>query len=158
MNVNSLQANRADISPQVEEERVLEFVDQVLVDSLSIDIAQKHLQPTQSLELTALSIKQKIPQPEYSYQNTFFSKWAVSISETIGTDVISESLGKAQRMTPSQSVKQFAYKQAVLCVSCFIAEELDAYLSNSPDDADRIFSLSEKLEFDREELIQSVRR
>ena len=55
-------------------------------------------------------------------------------------------------MTPSQSVKQFAYKQAVLCVSCFIAEELDAYLSNSPDDAERIFGLAEQLEFDREDL------
>lgn len=144
---------QSDIAPRVEEEQVWEFVDQVLVDCLSLDIARKHLQTTQATELTALSIKQKIPQAKYSYQNTFFSKWSVSISETIGAGVISESLGKAQRMTPSQSVKQFAYKQAVLCVSCFIAEELDAYLSNSPDDAERIFELAEQLEFDREELI-----
>lgn len=158
MNVQSPQAKRPDICPQIEEERVWEFVDQVLIDSLSQDIALEHLRPTQTVELTALSIKQKIPQPEHSYQNTFLSKWSVSIAETVGTDVISESLGKTQRMTPSQSVKQFAYKQAVLCVSCFIAEEIDAYLSNSPDNADRIFSLSEKLEFDREELIQETRR
>jgi hypothetical protein len=153
MNAQTPQTKQSDIAPRVEEEQVWEFVDKVLVDCLSLDIARKHLRTTQTTELTALSIKQKIPQAEYSYQNTFFSKWSVSISETIGADVISESLGKAQRMTPSQSVKQFAYKQAVLCVSCFIAEELDAYLSNSPDNAERIFGLAEQLEFDREDLI-----
>lgn len=153
MNAQTPQTKQSDIAPCIEEEQVWEFVDQVLVDCLSLDIARKHLQTAQTTELTALSIKQKIPQAEYKYQNTFFSKWSVSISETIGANVISESLGKAQRMTPSQSVKQFAYKQAVLCVSCFIAEELDAYLSNSPDNAKRIFSLAEELEFDREDIV-----
>lgn len=158
MNAQLPQTKDPDICPQIKEERVWEFVDQVLVDSLSQDIAREHLRPRQNIELTALNIKQKIPQPEHSYQNTFFSKWSVSIVETVGADVISENLGITQRMTLSQSVKQLAYQQAVLCVSCFIAEELDAYLSSSPDNAHRIVSLSEKLEFDREELMQETRR
>ncbi|KZX46197.1 hypothetical protein AV929_15605 [Haloarcula sp. K1] len=158
MNVQSPQTKRPDIRSEIEEERVWNFVDRVLVDSLSREIAQKHLRPTQTVELTALSLKQMIPQPEHCYQNTFLSNWSVSIAETVGTDVISESLEKTQRMTPSKSVKQFSYKQAVLCISCFIAKELDAYLSNSPDDANRIFSLAEDIKFSRQELIQEAHR
>lgn len=153
MNVSIPENNRSDVTAELGEERVWEFIDQILTDSLTRKIAKQHLAEGRNIELTALNIKQKLPQPDRDYQNTFLSKWSVSISQVIGTDIISPRLGRTQRPLPSQSVAQFAYKQAVLCLSCFAALELDAFLTNSPDDASRIFDLADQLQFAREEIV-----
>jgi hypothetical protein len=156
--MNPPERTSPDIDSHLSEERAWQFVDRVLIDCLDAEIAQQHIENRQNVDLTALDIKQKIPQTGLDYQNTVLSQWGASVSKVIGTEVISDSVKRTQRSDLTQSVQQYAYRQAVLSLSCFAAKELDAFLTDTPEDATRIFNLVENLEFDPQEVRKDTRR
>lgn len=147
MDITTETTQVADINRGLDDDRTWELIDRILLDCLSEEVARQHIDDRRNLELTALNIKKQLPQQDKSYQNEILSQWSVSIAETIGTDIVSPRLAKTQRTLPTQSVAQISYNQAVLCLSCFIANELDAFLCDEPDNATRIFELTDELPF-----------
>lgn len=153
MSSQQLHRDSCDIKPATNERDVWNFVDDLTTTILTPTIAQRHLQPGQNIKLTALEIKHQLPKAKSSDQTEFLNKHSVSISNTIGADIIPTDLAEQQQTPVSGSVKQFAHKQAALCLSVFLAKELDAYLSNSPENAERIFDLEDQLQFSRSDIL-----
>lgn len=136
---------QADIGARLSDSEVWEIVDELLVNCLTPDLVEEHIGTGYNVGLTALEIKRRLTHPEELDALNVFIRWGVSITETVGVEHIPKSIENTLRPRPTQTVHQFASNQALLVVACFIANELDAYLSGKYHNGQRIFNLTDQL-------------
>jgi hypothetical protein len=144
---------KSELSRSISDSEVWEFIDQVAVDVLDESLVKRHLSLGQSHPLTTLDINRKLPQGAHPEQQQFFITHPLSITKVIGTNIIPDRISKSKRVEPVASPDQFAYTQAVLCTSAFIAKDLISYLSDGENSDCRVAKHHNDLQFSRAALL-----